>query len=121
MNGRLMHATTSLVGNVVQVVVKDGSVVEGVLTTFSPNVSHLRWLVERRYINLVISLQYEIVVEMATEVDPKSATNNGSNLGNLITSLTEKKPIHNTYIFELQNVVMLSLVNVDLDYASRGA
>lgn len=56
---------------------------------------------------------------MATEVDSKS-TNNGSNLGNLMTSLSDKKPILDTCIFELQNVVMLSLVNVDLDYAARG-
>lgn len=39
LNGRLMHATTSLIGNLVQVVVNDGVTYEGVLKTFSPNVS----------------------------------------------------------------------------------
>ena len=38
-NGRLMHTMTSLVGNVAQVVLKDGKVYEGVLKTFSPKVS----------------------------------------------------------------------------------
>lgn len=38
-NGRLMHTMTSLVGNVAQIVLKDGHVYEGVLKTFSPKVS----------------------------------------------------------------------------------
>lgn len=39
-NGRIMHATTSLVGCVVQVELKDGAKYEGVLKTFSPEVLH---------------------------------------------------------------------------------
>lgn len=38
-NGRLMHTMTSLVGNVAQIVLKDGSIFEGALKTFSPKVS----------------------------------------------------------------------------------
>lgn len=37
-NPRLMHAMTSMVGSVVRVVTKDGTVFEGVLRTFSPKV-----------------------------------------------------------------------------------
>lgn len=37
-NGRLMHTMTSLVGNIAQIVLKDGSVYEGALKTFSPKV-----------------------------------------------------------------------------------
>jgi len=37
-NGRVMHATTSLVGCIGQIEVKDGTKYEGVFRTFSPDV-----------------------------------------------------------------------------------
>ncbi len=47
-NGRVMHATTCLVGCVVQVEVKDGTKYEGVLRTFSPEVLSLLLLIMTR-------------------------------------------------------------------------
>ncbi|RWS13637.1 Ataxin-2-like protein, partial [Dinothrombium tinctorium] len=98
-NGRLMHATTSLIGSIVQIMVKSGNTYEGVLKTFSP--------------------EFEIVADMVVETDPK-AVNSGQNIGCLLDSLRNKREVQNTMIFKLQDVIMLNLVNVDLDYASRG-
>ncbi|RWS23864.1 ataxin-2-like protein isoform X2, partial [Leptotrombidium deliense] len=98
-NGRLMHAATSLIGSIVQVVVKGGNTYEGVMKTFSP--------------------EFEIVVDMVVEIDPK-ACSGGQNIGGLLDSLKNKRDVQNTMIFKLQDVIMLNLLNVDLDYASRG-
>lgn len=58
---------------------------------------------------------------MATEVTPNAAScANSNNIGSLLNSLADKKRVHETYIFKLENVVTIKLANVDLDYASRG-
>ncbi|XP_064647197.1 ataxin-2-like protein isoform X3 [Lineus longissimus] len=86
-NARWTHAFTSLIGSVVQVQVKNSSIYEGVLRTFSPKM--------------------EIVLEMAHKCDE------GQSIGPTKDRLLEK------IIFSHTDVVTITTLNVDLDYANR--
>lgn len=58
---------------------------------------------------------------MVAKVDIKALTPNcGKNVGCLLESLKDKQTISDTMIFNLQNVVVLNVSNVDLEYATRG-
>lgn len=61
----------------------------------------------------------ELVVDMVTKIDP-SISPAGQNINGLLASLTARKEVFNTMIFVFSDVVTLSVVNVDLEYASRG-
>ncbi|XP_078599162.1 uncharacterized protein LOC144874636 isoform X22 [Branchiostoma floridae x Branchiostoma japonicum] len=87
-NSRLIHIATSLVGNVVQVQVKDGSIYEGVFRTMSPKM--------------------EVVLELAHKVEVGQ------------TSLPSRDQLQEKLIFHQENVVMLTALDVDLDYATKG-
>ncbi|XP_078599166.1 ataxin-2-like protein isoform X26 [Branchiostoma floridae x Branchiostoma japonicum] len=86
-NSRLIHIATSLVGNVVQVQVKDGSIYEGVFRTMSPKM--------------------EVVLELAHKVEVGQ------------TSLPSRDQLQEKLIFHQENVVMLTALDVDLDYATK--
>ncbi|XP_055953303.1 ataxin-2-like protein isoform X1 [Argiope bruennichi] len=100
-NSRLMHAAASLVGCVVQVQVRDESVYEGILRTFSH--------------------QFELVLEMAHKVRGSSITPQGvgPSLSNLLTSFPFEGGVSEKLIFCLQDIVVLTASNVDVDFAVR--
>ncbi|XP_064460351.1 ataxin-2-like protein isoform X4 [Ornithodoros turicata] len=97
-NARFVHIAASLVGQVVQVQVRDGDVFEGVFRTFSP--------------------ELEIVLEMAHPID-RSLAGLGSSITTLLSSLNNSHTIVGLMIFRLHDVVTLSAVNTDLDFAIR--
>lgn len=97
-NGRFMHVAASLVGCVVQLQSKNGNVYEGVFRTFSP--------------------QMDIVLEMAHLVDEQHlSTFKASSIG-LLPFLTADT-ITEKLIFKLHDIVGISAINVDLDYAAK--
>ena len=101
LNGRIMHTITSLIGSIVQIVVRDGHTYEGVLQTFSP--------------------EFEIAIAAATEIDKRSVSE-GNNIGHLISSLcSNQQEMHAFRLFPIKNVVTISCLNTDMDFASTGS
>ncbi|XP_035224737.1 ataxin-2-like protein [Stegodyphus dumicola] len=100
-NSRLMHTTASLVGCVVQIQVKNGSVYEGILRTFSH--------------------QFDLVLEMTHKVNLKSppAKGVGPVVCNLLASFPFEEGVSEKLIFRLNDIVMLKAANVDTDYAVK--
>lgn len=97
-NARFVHIAASLVGHIVQVQVRDGDIFEGVFRTFSP--------------------ELEIVLEMAHLVD-RGLVGVSSSITTLLASLNNSHSIVGLMIFRLPDVVTLSAVNADLDFAIR--
>lgn len=96
-NARFMHTAASLVGTIVNVQVKNGNVYEGVFRTFSH--------------------EMDIVLEMARLIDNNQAASclfNGTILPVMTADLITEK-----LIFKLHDIVMLSAINIDLDYATK--
>ncbi|GIY02598.1 ataxin-2 homolog [Caerostris extrusa] len=100
-NSRLMHATTSLVGLVVQLQLRDGTIHEGILRTFSQ--------------------QFELVLEMSHRVrgNPSMSQGSASSLGNLLNSFPFEGGLSEKLIFRLKDIVMLTAANVDVDFAVK--
>lgn len=113
-NGRMMHTMTSLVGNVAQIVLKDGSVYEGVLKTFSPKVSDCGIVATTNIVS-----QLDVVLECAIEVDKSNLADQSCTITSLINSLNAKKTMVDTMIFEIENIVSVGLLDVDMDYAFK--
>ncbi|XP_042910892.1 ataxin-2-like protein isoform X2 [Parasteatoda tepidariorum] len=92
-NPRLMHSVGQIVGCVVQVQVKNGSIFEGVLRTFSSKA--------------------DFVLELAQRVDKNS--NNPS------TVINSNNPddYFEKIVFSFGDVIMISACNVDPDFATR--
>lgn len=99
-NGRIIHTVSSLIGSIVQVVVRDGHTYEGVLQTFSP--------------------EFEIAIAAATEIDKKTVSE-GNNIGHLISSLCNNHEMQSLRLFPIKNVVTISCLNTDMDFASSGS
>ncbi|GFY43340.1 ataxin-2 homolog [Trichonephila inaurata madagascariensis] len=100
-NSRLMHAAASLVGCVVQVQLRDGSVYEGILRTFSH--------------------QFELVLEIVHRVRESSSISQGlcPSLGSLLTSFPFEGGLSDKLIFRLTDIVVLTACNVDVDFAVK--
>ncbi|XP_055938681.1 ataxin-2-like protein isoform X3 [Argiope bruennichi] len=99
-NPRLMHAIGLVVGCIARLQVKSGSIYEGVLRT--------------------ISSKADFVLEMAHKVDIKKCTNNsGAAPLNVLTPLTSSDEVIEKIVFKFEDVVQLSFLNVDLDFATR--
>ncbi|XP_013786371.2 ataxin-2-like [Limulus polyphemus] len=103
-NTRFMHSAASIVGCIVQVQTKDGSITEGVFKTFSPKM--------------------ELVLEMPYKVDKKAAKvssihNLDPSLGSFINNFNTQDYAPEKLIFSLEDVVLVNAVNVDLDYATK--
>ena len=56
---------------------------------------------------------------MVIKLDP-DATPVGQNINGLLASLCARNKVYGTYIFKFNEVVALSVANVDLDFASKG-
>lgn len=56
---------------------------------------------------------------MVTIIDPEKVVG-GQNLNGLLASLKARNQVHNTMIFKFSDIVTLSILNVDLEYASKG-
>lgn len=92
-NTRYTHVIYSLVGSNVQVQVKNGSVYEGVLKTFSP--------------------KGDVVLEMAHLVD------DNCNSSNSVSSAPSRDRLMDKLIIKQSDVIMVNVTNVDLDYAVK--
>lgn len=66
-----------------------------------------------------LPLQFELAVDMVTLIDPKTVVG-GQNLNGLLASLKARNQVNNTMIFKFSDIVTLSVLNVDLDYAAKG-
>ncbi|XP_054722455.1 ataxin-2 homolog, partial [Uloborus diversus] len=100
-NSRLMHATTSLVGCIVQVQVRNGAIYEGILRTFSH--------------------QFDLVLEMTHKVNINNppAKDVGAVVSNLLSSFPFEDGISEKLIFRLGDIVTLKATNVDTDFALK--
>ncbi|XP_067118145.1 ataxin-2-like protein isoform X3 [Centruroides vittatus] len=96
-NARFMHTAASLVGSIVNVRVKNGNIYEGVFRTFSQ--------------------EMDVVLEMARLIDNNQAASCLFN-GTILPLMTEDL-ITEKLIFKLHDIVMLSAINIDLDYATK--
>lgn len=66
--------------------------------------------------------QFEIVLNTVSKVVPKPESSSPSpNIGSLLASLTAKNEFLDTVIFKLQDIVMLSIPNVNLDFAIKSS
>lgn len=88
-NVRLMHTASSLVGVVVQIQARNGDIFEGVFKTFSN--------------------KFEIVLEMAHKVDPDDRS----------VKIPTRSRVIEVLIMPMTDVVMVTALNVDLDYAVK--
>ncbi|XP_074597516.1 uncharacterized protein LOC141852411 isoform X2 [Brevipalpus obovatus] len=95
----IMAATTSLTGAIVRVVCKDGNIYEGVLATFSP--------------------EYDLAINMVIKIDPDTP-GAGQNMNGLLASLRKQFECTPTIVFNFHDIVALSVLSIDLDYASKG-
>ncbi|KAL5016346.1 hypothetical protein ScPMuIL_005935 [Solemya velum] len=93
-NRRFTHTATAIVGCVVQVQVKNKGVYEGIFKTFSS--------------------KFEIVLEMAHKVDAQE-NNNSRNA----TSIPSRDRLLDSVIFKTCDIISLTAIDVDLDYAVR--
>ncbi|GFU23901.1 ataxin-2 homolog [Nephila pilipes] len=100
-NSRLMHAAASLVGCVVQVQLRDGTIHEGILQTFSQ--------------------QFELVLEIVHRVreSPSISQGMGPSLGSLLASFPFEGGLSEKLIFRLTDIVVLTACNVDVDFAVK--
>ncbi|GAB0093013.1 hypothetical protein DMENIID0001_080650 [Sergentomyia squamirostris] len=88
-NSYFMHATTSHVGNTVQLLTRSGVTFEGIFRTFSP--------------------QFEVVLEMAHRVEVVEKEESNFNASTVVDIL----------IFKPTDIVSILAKDVDLDYATR--
>ncbi|XP_041348200.1 ataxin-2-like protein isoform X2 [Gigantopelta aegis] len=93
-NSRFTHVIFSLVGCVVHVQVKNGSVYEGIFKTISPDM--------------------DVVLEMAHKLDSVSSGGRKS-----MNNIPSKDRIIDKIVFDRNDVVTVTAVNVDLEYAVR--
>ncbi|XP_013380037.1 ataxin-2-like protein isoform X3 [Lingula anatina] len=90
-NARFTHAVTSLVGCNVEVIVKNGGKYEGVMRTFSPKM--------------------EIVLECVHKID--------DTVNNMVNTTPSKDQIIDKVVFKTQDILMLTALNVDMEYAYK--
>ncbi|KAG8199837.1 hypothetical protein JTE90_000922 [Oedothorax gibbosus] len=100
-NSRLMHSAASLVGCLVEIQVKDGTIYEGILRTFSH--------------------QFDLVLEMTHKVKDGAPAPSGVGpaLSNLLASFPFEDGISDKLIFRLCDIVTLTASNVDADFALK--
>ncbi|XP_054718015.1 ataxin-2-like protein [Uloborus diversus] len=98
-NPRFMHAAGMIVGCIVHVQVKSGSMYEGVLRTFSSKA--------------------DFVLEMARKVDCKRTANNSAGLSNSLSTITSPEEIIEKIVFKFDDVVTINAPNVDPEFATR--
>lgn len=98
-NPRFVHIAACLVGQVVQVQVRDGDIFEGVFRTLSP--------------------ELEIVLETAHPVERELSAEQCSSLSRLLSSLGNSHSMVGLMIFRLGDVVYMCASNADLDFAAR--
>ncbi|KAG8181204.1 hypothetical protein JTE90_013172 [Oedothorax gibbosus] len=91
-NPRLMHAVGMVVGCIAHVQVKSGAVFEGVLKT--------------------ISSKADVVLEMARKLDGKPSAN-------CIPAFSATEEMVDKLVFRFEDVVSISALNVDPEYATR--
>lgn len=96
-NKRLMHACTTIVGSTVHLQTKDGSVWEGIFNTFSPN--------------------FTICLDLAVQIDAKQVNNKDS----LYEALKSGSRAQKQAFFDLKDIVRITSVDVDLNYATKEA
>lgn len=64
-------------------------------------------------------LQYELAIHTVVKIDPKNVIG-GQNLNGLLASLKDGERVYPEIIFKFEDVVALSVLNVDLNFASKG-
>lgn len=60
-----------------------------------------------------------MAIHTVVKINPNNVSG-GQNLNGLLASLKEKEKVYPEIIFKFEDVVALSVLNVDLEFASKG-
>ncbi|XP_069135927.1 ataxin-2-like isoform X9 [Argopecten irradians] len=94
-NPRFTHLTTSLIGCVVRLQVKNGGIYEGILKTFSPKM--------------------DVVLEMAHKCEDL-----GNNNQNAVSSVPSRERLIEKILFSVGDILTICAMDVDMDYSVKG-
>lgn len=95
-NPRFTHLTTSLIGCVVRLQVKNGGIYEGILKTFSPKM--------------------DVVLEMAHKCEDL-----GNNNQNAVSSVPSRERLIEKILFSVGDILTICAMDVDMDYSVKDA